>query len=141
MMGPRVQPPGLGEGHQSQKRAPSTTTEAASPGTRWDPVIAAIHLVFVSIRQRFTGGRPRACGGPAIMIMHPVNSRVGIPVITGIGGVPGITGTEERRSRHSSPSKNNLPASLPPILATKTIARSTPSVQKPEPYLQADIFV
>jgi hypothetical protein len=29
------------------------------------------------------------------MIMHPVNSGVGIPTMGGIGGVPGITGTDD----------------------------------------------
>ena len=29
------------------------------------------------------------------MIMHQVNSGASIPVFTGIGGVPGITGTED----------------------------------------------
>jgi hypothetical protein len=91
-----VQPPGLSDGYRSQKRARSTTTEAASREPHWDLIIAAIHRVFVSIRRRFTATppQPRGCGGPAITIMHLVNSGVGVPGISVIGGVPGITGTE-----------------------------------------------
>jgi hypothetical protein len=89
-------PPGPGEGHRSQKRAPSTTTtEVASRGTRWDSVIAAIHLVFVSIRQRFTRGRPRACGGPAFMIMLRANSRAGVPGMGELRDLPVIRETDD----------------------------------------------
>ena len=103
MKRPRVQPLGLGEEHRSKKYARSTTITATYKASRarWDLIIAAIRLVFVSIRWRFmaTEARPRACGGPAIMIMHPVNSGVGIHVIGGIGGVPGITETEDASRR------------------------------------------
>ena len=108
MKSPRVQPLDLSE-RPSQKRARSIITEAASRDPRWGLIIAAIHLVFVSIRRRFiatqlqplllwhrppsTGRRP--CGGPAIMIMHPVNGGVDVPGMGGMGGVPGITGTED----------------------------------------------
>ena len=87
----------LAEEHRSQTRGRfTTTTEAASQDSRWDIlVIAATHLVFISTPRGFTGVWPRPCGGPAIMIMHPVNSGVGIPDIGGIGDVPGITGTED----------------------------------------------
>jgi hypothetical protein len=37
----------------------------------------------------------RDCGGPAFMIMPPVNGDVGIPAIGDIGGVLGITGTDD----------------------------------------------
>jgi hypothetical protein len=86
------------EGHPPQKRARSiTTTEVTSRDPRSGLVIAAIHPVFVSTRGRFTAtrARPRACGGPAITIMHPVNSGAGILVMGGIGGVPGITETKD----------------------------------------------
>ena len=97
MKSPRVQPLGLSE-KRPQERAQSTTiTEAAS----WDPgrglIIAGIRLVFVSIRRRFTGRPPRAYGGPATMIMHRVNSRMGHPSILGIGGLPGIMETKDAR--------------------------------------------
>jgi hypothetical protein len=39
----------------------------------------------------------RSCGGPAIMIMRPVNSSVVGRGMRDIGGVPAITGTEARR--------------------------------------------
>ena len=98
MKRPRVQPLGLGEEHRSKKYARSTTITATYKASRarWDLIIAAIRLVFVSIRWRFmaTEARPRACGGPAIMIMHPVNSGVGVPGMGGMEGVPGITGTD-----------------------------------------------
>jgi len=77
--------------------------------TRGTPLllIAALHLVFVSIRRRFTatqlqslvlwrrstGSRP--CGGPAIMTMHPVNGGVGFPGMAAMGGVRDITATED----------------------------------------------
>ena len=85
----------------------ATITEAASRDTR-GLIIAAIHLVFVSIRGRFTATQlqpmlmwrqPRSirrqpCGGPAIMIMQPVNS--GVPGIWGVVIVPpAITGTRD----------------------------------------------
>jgi hypothetical protein len=92
----RVLPLALTE-HPSKKRARPIITEAASRDIRWGLLIAAIHLVFVSLlpsRPRSTGRR--SCGGPAIMIMHPVNGGVGVPGMGGIGGVPGITGTENR---------------------------------------------
>jgi hypothetical protein len=85
-------------GHPPQKRARSiTTTEATSRDPRSGLIIAAIHPVFVSTRGRFTAtrARPRACGGPAITIMHPVNSGAGVLVMAGIGGVPGITEIED----------------------------------------------
>ena len=90
----RLQPPALTDGHPSQKRARSITTEAASR-----VLIAAIHLVFVSIRRRFTATqpRPRACGGPVIMIMRRANSDVGVQGIRGIPGIRGITGIEDAR--------------------------------------------
>ena len=87
----RVRPLSLGEGHRSQSDQ-STTTASRDP--RWDLIIAAIHLVFVSVFRSFTGVRLRPCGGPAIMIMHPVNSGAGVPGIGGIRGVPVITGTK-----------------------------------------------
>ena len=78
----------------TKKRARSIIAEAASRD--WGGLlIAAIYLVFISLlrsRPRSTGRR--CCGGPAIMIMHPVNLRVGVPGMGGIGGVPDITGTE-----------------------------------------------
>ena len=76
----------------------STTTEATSQDSR-GLIIAALHLVFVSIRVCLTvtqlPTRRRPCGGPAIMIMHPVNSGVGIPGMEGIRGLPGITETDD----------------------------------------------
>jgi hypothetical protein len=89
----RVRPHALTDEHPSQ----AITTEAASQAC-WDSlVIAAIHLVFVSIGWPFTAtqGQPRACGGPATMIMHLVNSRVGVQGILGIPGIRGITGIED----------------------------------------------
>ena len=78
----------------------STTTEATSQGSR-GLIIAALHLVFVSLlRSRPRSSGRRSCGGPAIMIMHPVNSGVGVPGMGGMEGVPGITGTD-----HSSLSR------------------------------------
>ena len=75
----------------------STTTEATSQDSR-GLIIAALHLVFVSIRVCLTvtqlPTRRRPCGGPAIMIMHPVNSGVGVPGMGGMEGVPGITETD-----------------------------------------------
>ena len=95
MQGSRVRPLGPGEGHRLQKRARyTTTTEVVSRDLRWG-IIAAIHLVFVFIHRRFTGGRLRPCGGLAITITHLVNTVVGVPDMGGIGGVPGITGTED----------------------------------------------
>ena len=97
MKSARVQPLDLSKG---PKRARSTTTitEAASRDTR-GLIIAALHLVFVSIRVCLTvtqlPTRRRPCGGPAIMIMHPVNSGVGVPGMGGMEGVPGITGTDD----------------------------------------------
>jgi hypothetical protein len=38
------------------------------------------------------------------MIMHPVNSRVGVPGMGGIGGLPVITGTKRRAA--SRPAAN-----------------------------------
>jgi hypothetical protein len=89
----RVQPHALTDEHPSQ----AITTEAASQACKDFLVIAAIQLVFVSIGWRFTAtlGQPRACGGPVIMIMHPVNSGVGVPGIRGIPGIRAITGTED----------------------------------------------
>jgi hypothetical protein len=105
MKSPRGQPLDLSDRHRSQKRVQSIIIETASRDPRWDLIIVAIHLVFVSIRGRFTATqlqlsrRPgstwrRPCGGPAIMIMHPVNGRMGAPGMGGMGGGPGITGTE-----------------------------------------------
>ena len=51
MKRPRVQPLNPSEG---QKRARSITTAAAPRKSRSGLIIAAIHLVFVSIRRRFT---------------------------------------------------------------------------------------
>jgi hypothetical protein len=51
-------------------------------------------LVFVFVRRRFTRGRPRACGGPAFMIMLRANSRAGGPGMGDLRGLPVITGTE-----------------------------------------------
>jgi len=71
MKRPRVQPLGLGEEHRSKKYARSTTITATYKASRarWDLIIEAIRLVFVSIRWRFmaTEAQPRACGGPAIL--------------------------------------------------------------------------
>ena len=106
LKGTPVQPLDLSKG---PKRARSTTTitEAASRDTR-GLIIAAIHLVFVSIRGRFTATqlqpmlmwrrlrsiRRQPCGGPAIMIIQPVNS--GVPGIWGVVIVPpAITGTKD----------------------------------------------
>jgi hypothetical protein len=100
MKSPRAQRLGLGNGHRSQKSGRSTTTEAASRDPRWDIlVIAATHPVFISVARDFTGAQPRACGGPAIMIMHPANSGAGIHSIGGIGDLPVTTGTEETFQR------------------------------------------
>jgi hypothetical protein len=62
--------------------------------TRWDLIIAVVPLAFVSVRWRLTGGRHRASGGLAIMIMHQVNSGAGVRDIRDIGGLPVITGTK-----------------------------------------------
>jgi hypothetical protein len=88
----RVQPHALTDEHSQ-----AITTEAASQAC-WDSlVIAAIHLVCASIDWRLTAtqGQPPACGGPAIMIMHPVNSGVGVQGILGIPGIRDITGIED----------------------------------------------
>ena len=90
----RVEPLGLSEKRQLQKRARSITTEVASRD--WVLIIAALHLVFVSLlrsRPRPTGRR--SCGGPAFMIMQMANLGVGVLGMGGIPGVPGITGTED----------------------------------------------
>ena len=107
----RLQPLALTDGHPSQKRTRSITIEAASR-----VLIAAIHLVFVSIRGRFTATQlqpmlmwrqPRSirrqpCGGPAIMITQPVNS--GVPGIWGVVIVPpAITGTKDPPLHHPPP--------------------------------------
>ena len=66
---------------------------APAPYCYW--TIAALHRVFVSLlrsRPRSTGRR--SCGGPAIMIMQPVNLGAGVPGGEGMRGAPGITGTE-----------------------------------------------
>jgi len=98
MKRPEVQPLNLGEGHWSQSGRSTTnaatTTESASPETRWD-LIVAVHLAFVSVRRRFTGGRPRACGGPAFMIMLRANSRAGVPGMGELRGLPVITETND----------------------------------------------
>ena len=91
MKSTRVQPLSLSNRPSTQ----STTTEATSQGSR-GLIIAALHLVFVSLllsHPRSTGRR--SCGGPVIMIMHPVSSRVGVPGMGGMGGVLGITGTDD----------------------------------------------
>jgi hypothetical protein len=90
----RVPPLDLSE-RPPQKRARFIITEAASREPH-GLIIAAIHLVFVSLsrsRPRSTGRR--SCGGPAIMIMHPVNLGVGVPGGEGMGGPLGITGTKD----------------------------------------------
>jgi hypothetical protein len=94
MKSARVKPFALTE-HPSKKRARSIITEAASRDLRWGLIIAALHRVFVSLlRSRPRSiGRP-SCGGPATMIMQPVNLGVGVPDMGGMGGAPGITGTE-----------------------------------------------
>lgn len=88
----------------------SIITGAATREARWDLIIAALHFVFGSIRWRLTPtqlqsrllwrrrstGR-RLYGGPATMIMRPVNGGVGVPSTAGMGGVPGITATEGQR--------------------------------------------
>src|SRR6516225_10722819 len=93
MKSPQVQPLSLSK---RQQRARSTaTTEATTRGSR-GLIIAALHLVFVSLLRshpRSTGRR--SCGGPAIMIMHPVNSGVDVLGMVGMEGVPDITGTED----------------------------------------------
>jgi hypothetical protein len=80
---------------QRRKRTQSTTiTEAASRELR-GLIIAALHLVFVSLllnRPPSTGRR--CCGGRATMTMHPANLGVGVPDGVVIRGMPGITGTE-----------------------------------------------
>ena len=94
MKSARVKPLDLRE-RPLQKRARSIITEAASRESR-GLIIAALHLVFVSLsrsRPRSTGRR--SCGGPAIMIMHPVNLGVGVPGGEGMGGLLGITGTKD----------------------------------------------
>jgi len=101
MKSTRVKPLDLSE-RPLQKRARSIITEAASRESR-GLIIAALHLVFVSLsrsRPRSTGRR--SCGGPAIMIMHPVNLGAGVPGGEGMGGAPGITGTEIRLRRGMS---------------------------------------
>jgi hypothetical protein len=100
---------------EGQKRARSIITGAATREARWGPIIAALHLVFGSIcrrltptqlqslllsRRRSTGRRPY--GGPATMIMRPVNGGVGVPGMAGMGGVPGITATEGQRDNGRS---------------------------------------
>jgi len=45
-----------------------------------------------------TATRCRCGGGPANMMIHPVNWSVGVPGVAGIGGSPGLTGTESRGS-------------------------------------------
>src|SRR5215471_11338062 len=97
MKRPRTHPLGLSVGRRSQEHARSIITEAASRD--WGgPIIAALHLVFVSLlrsRPRSTGRR--SYGGPAIMIMHRVNLGVGVPGMEAMGGPPGITETEAKR--------------------------------------------
>jgi hypothetical protein len=98
MKSTRVQPLSL-INRPSKKRAQSaTTTEVATRGSR-GLIIAALHLVFASVRASFTATqlptRRRPCGGPVIMIMQPVISDVGIPGMEGIRGLPGITGTDD----------------------------------------------
>ena len=55
----------------------------------------AARFVECEQRAKFARNRPRPCGGPAIMIMRPVNSGAGVPGIQGIGGLPVITGTKD----------------------------------------------
>ena len=67
------------------------------PGLTW-PYYCGSSPCVVSIRVCLTvtqlPTRRRPCGGPAIMIMHPVNSGVGVHGMGGMEGVPGITGTD-----------------------------------------------
>ncbi len=90
-----------------QKRARSITAEAVSREARWGLIIAALRRVFGFIRRRLTPTQLqslllwrrrstgcRRCGGPATMIMRPVNGDVGVPGTAGMGGVPGITAIE-----------------------------------------------
>jgi hypothetical protein len=91
----RAQQLDLTDRHPPQQRARSIITEAASRESR-GLIIAALHLVFVSLlrsRPRSTGRR--SCGGPATMIMHPVNLGAGVPGGEGMGGAPGITATDD----------------------------------------------
>jgi len=98
MKSTQVQPLSLSQRQQRALSTTATTTEAASRGSR-GLIIAALHLVFVSIRGCLTATqlptRRRPCGGPAFMIMHPVNLGVGVPGMGGTGGAPGITGTDD----------------------------------------------
>ena len=92
---PRIQPLGLSERLPPQKRARSATTTAAASRELRGLIIAALHLVFVSLlmnHPRSTGRR--SCGGQAFMIMQTVNLRVGVHGMGDTRGVPGITGTE-----------------------------------------------
>jgi hypothetical protein len=87
---------------------------AAPRKSRWALITAAIHLVFVSIRRRFTPmqlqslvlwRRPtgsRLCGGPAITTTQPVNGGVDFHGMAGMGGAPDITATEGDNDEGSS---------------------------------------
>ena len=90
----------------SKKRARSIITEVASRESR-GLIIAAPHLVFVSLlRSRPPSTRRRSCGGPAITIMHPANLSMGLRAGAVIRGIPGITGTEDRRGARAAPQTN-----------------------------------
>jgi hypothetical protein len=92
-------------GHPLKKRARSIITEAASRESR-GLIIAALHLVFVSLltnRPRSTGRR--SCGGPATMIMLPVNTGVGVHGGAVIRGIPVITETEDASIEQQNPLK------------------------------------
>lgn len=89
------------EQHRPQKRARSTT-EAASRESR-GLIIAAPHPVFVSLlRSRPLSTGRRSCGGPAMVIMRPVNLGAGVPGGEGIGGLGRITRTEIGTSKMSA---------------------------------------
>src|SRR5215469_13004501 len=103
MKRPRTHPLGLSVGRRSQEHARSIITEAASRD--WGgPIIAALHLVFVSLlrsRPRSTGRR--SYGGPAIMIMHRVNLGVGVPGMEAMGGPPGKADADVTKNAHDTP--------------------------------------
>src|SRR5215472_19348165 len=84
--------------HPLKNRGRSIITEAASRESH-GLIIAVRHPVSISLlRSRPQSIGRRSCGGPAMMIMHPVNTGAGVHGGAVIRSIPGLTGTEGRPS-------------------------------------------
>jgi hypothetical protein len=109
MKRPRVRPFDLSDPHRPQTRGRSittTTTTTIGVACHWRLIPAVIWVVFAPMRGRFRvnttavivirmASRHWPRGGPATMIMHPVNLGGGVPDMEDSGGLPVITETDD----------------------------------------------